>query len=111
MLHLQSKLYIQPDPLREELLIRHGQGGIIPDFAFTNGINTNGTLPEERRGKRNGRSQPHRKSNTSSLKEVADIYSNRYCRSSDDCFEQKWSKCDDMKTKKGSDRKFVSKIA
>jgi hypothetical protein len=46
MLHLQSKLYIQPDPLREELYVRHGQGGIIQDFALTNGMNMDGTLPE-----------------------------------------------------------------
>jgi hypothetical protein len=74
-------------------------------------MNTDGRLPEGRRGKRNKRSQPQRKSNTSSLKEVADIYTHKYCGPSDDCSEQKWSKCEDMKKWKGSDRKFVNKIA
>jgi hypothetical protein len=73
-------------------------------------MNTDGTFPEERRGKRNRRSQRHRKSNTSSLKEVAKVYSHKYCSSSDECSEQKWSKCDDMQKWKGSDRKFVNKI-
>jgi hypothetical protein len=74
-------------------------------------MNTDGRLPEDRRGKRNRRSQPQRKSNTSSLKEVADIYIYicKYCGSSDDCSEQKWSECVDMKKWEGSDRKFFNK--
>jgi len=74
-------------------------------------MNMDGTLPEDRRGKRNRRNQPHRKSNTSSPKEVADNYTQRYCVSSDDYSEQKWSKSNDMKKWKGSDRKFVNKTA